>query len=389
MDFAPNEQQRMLIDTVQKFVRQHLVPLEAQVESDDILDRTAGEKIFQLSSELGLYAMNIPTQYGGGGLSTVDWMLVEEQFGYTSDILIRRAFGNVYEILLAGSEQQIQRWLLPSVKGERTFSIAFTENTAGSDMAGIRTRAQYDGNGWRLNGSKTYISDAHYSDFFVVTAVTDPAAGARGISTFIVDKAMPGVSIGPNQPMMGLRGTSHAELFFENVLLYDQHLLGKPGEGLKLAMQTLGRVRMAQICARAIGKAVRVLNLAIEHARSREQFGRAIGEFQLVQQHIADSAMEINATRLALLHTAWLVDQGHDARANIAAVKVQSSEMLGKVVDRALQVFGGAGYCKSLPLERFYRDARIFRIFDGTSEIHRGIVAKHLLAGDSTLYEMS
>jgi acyl-CoA dehydrogenase len=322
--------------------------------------------------------MNIPTVYGGGGLSAVDTCLVEEQFGHTTDILVRRAFGNVYEVLLEGTDAQKQRWLLPAVRGERTFSVCFSEPGAGSDAAGIKTRATRDGAGWVLNGNKHFISDGLFSDFFVVSAVTDPAAGVRGISLFLVDKGMSGFTIGRDQPMMGLAGTSHVEMFFDGVRLGPECLLGREGQGLKLALETLGRIRLAHIGARAVGKASRLLGMMTDYARDRRQFDRPIGDFQMVQLMLADSAIEIQAARLLVLHAASRIDRGRDAREHISMVKVFAAETLGRVADRAVQVFGGMGYCKDLPIERLYRDARIFRIFDGTSEIHRGVVARGL-----------
>ena len=306
-------------------------------------------------------------------------MLVEEQFGRTTDILIRRAFGNVYEVLLHGTELQKKRWLEPAVRGERTFSVAFTEAGAGSDAAGIATRATRDGEGWILSGGKHFISDGGFSDFFIVSAVTDRAKGAKGISLFIVDKELPGFVVGLDQKMMGLRGTTHLELAFDGVRLGPEHLLGREGEGLRLTLETLGRVRLAQIGARAVGKSTRILEAMTTHARERRQFGKAIGEFQMIQQMLADSAIEISAARLMLHRAAWELDQGRDARHWISMVKVQAAETLGRVADRAVQVFGGMGYCKDLPIERYYRDARIYRIFDGTSEIHRAVLARTLL----------
>ena len=388
MALALTDEQKLLVRTVQRFVERELFPLEDAVEETGALPEADAKRIFERAKALGLYAMNIPESLGGGGLSTVDWMLAEERFGHTTDILIRRAFGNVYEILLAGTEPQIERWLKPSVTGERIFSIAFTEPEAGSDAAGIRTTARREGGDWVLKGEKCYISDAHASDFFVVTAVTDKDAGARGISTFIVNKGTPGFTVGPDQPMMGLRGTTHASLYFDDVRLGPEHLLGPEGGGLKLALETLGRVRLAQVGARAIGKATRTLDLMIAQAQGRRQFGRPIGDFQMIQQMIADSAIEIRTARLALLGTAAAIDRGEDVRAEISMVKVQASEMLGRVVDRAVQVFGGAGFAKGLPVERYYRDARIYRIFDGTSEIHRGVVARALLGGAKHLYDL-
>jgi acyl-CoA dehydrogenase len=379
MDFALNEQQRLLIETARRFVRAELMPLEREVEEKRALDPEKARAIFEKSRTLGLYAVNIPAEYGGGGLSAVDTCLAEEQFGHTTDILIRRAFGNVYEVLLLANDMQRERWLLPSVKGERVFSVCFTEPEAGSDAAGIKTRATREGDGWLLNGQKVFISDGLFSDFFVVSAVTDPSKGAKGISLFIVDKGMPGFTIGRDQPMMGLAGTSHVELFFDSVRLGPERLLGQEGRGLNHAFETLGRIRLVQIGARAVGKATRILDMATEYARERRQFGKPIGEQQLIQQLLADSAIEINAARLMLLWAAHEIDQGHDARERISMVKVYAGEMLGRVADRAVQVFGGMGYCRDLPIEKFYRDARIFRIFDGTSEIHRTVIARSMM----------
>ena len=388
MDFTLTEEQRLLVETIREFVQRELKPLEEGVETNGYLADDVASEIQEKSKGLGLYAVNIPREFGGGGLSVLEWMMAEEQFGRTSDILIRRAFGNVYEILLEASEEQKQTYLLPAVRGKRTFSIAFTEPEAGSDAAAIKTKAERSGEGWILNGAKHFISDGLFSDFFVVTAVTDPAAGARGISTFIVEKGMTGFTIGRDQPMMGLRGTSHVEMQFKDVVLSNDHLLGHEGQGLKLALATLGRVRLAQVVARSIGKATLVMDQCLDYARERRQFGAPIGDFQMVQQMLADSAMEINATRLALWHTASRLDAGEEVRGSISMMKVQAAEMMGRVVDRAVQIFGGAGYCRDLPIERYYRDARIYRIYDGTSEIHRAVLAKQMMRGDSSVYDI-
>ena len=379
-DFSPDETTRLLLDTVRRFVHTELFPLEEEVERSGALAPERAAEIFARSRALGLYAMNMPSELGGGGLSAVQICVVEEQFGHTKDILIRRAFGNAYEVLLECRGAQRDRWLAPVVRGERVCSIAITEPDAGSDAAGIRTRANRDGDGWRLSGAKHFVSDGLFSDFFVVSAVTDPHAGGRGISLFLIDKAMDGVRVGRDQPMMGLAGTSHVELFFDDVSLGPECLLGEPGRGLALIFTTLGRIRLAHIGARALGLSRRLLDAMADYANERRQFAQPIGEFQLVQQMLADSAMEIASARLLMLHTAWRIDRGEPAREGISMVKVQASETLGRIADRAVQTFGGAGYCKDQPIERIYRDARIFRIYDGTSEIHRAIIARGLLA---------
>ena len=388
MNFDLSDEQRMLVDTVRRFVDAELLPLEDGIESSGTLDPELARALFEKSRALGFYAMNIPEAYGGGGLCAVDTMLVEEQFGHAKDILIRRAFGNVYESLLEGTDAQKTRWLLPCVRGERTCSIAITEPAAGSDAASIVSRAVPDGAGWKLFGQKHFISDGLVSDFFIVSAVTDPAARPNHVSLFLVDKDMPGLVIGKDQPMMGLTGTSHVELFFDGIALTREHLLGPEGRGLALAYSTLGRVRLAQVGARAVGKASRLCTLMADYANKRHQFGQSIGQFQMIQAMVADSVVEINAARFLVLKAAWEIDQGRDARDWISMVKIEAAETLGRVADRAVQVFGGMGYCAQMPIERLYRDARIYRIFDGTSEIHRGIVARSALKRGAALWDI-
>lgn len=205
---------------------------------------------------------------------------------------------------------------------------------------------------------------------------------------FMVDKGLAGFTVGKDQKMMGVRGTPHLELFFDDVPLEPVALLGEQGQGFKLAMGALNVVRLAQVGARAVGKASHVLELMVEQANQRKQFGQKIGDFQLIQQMLADSAIEINAARFMVLHAAWLLDQGADAREQIAMVKVHAAETLGRVVDRAVQLFGGMGFCKELPIERYYRDARIYRIFDGTSEIHRTVIARSVMKKGAALFEL-
>jgi acyl-CoA dehydrogenase len=384
MDFALNDEQKMMIATVRRFIKEELRPLEDEVENNGILATDKAIDVYEKSKALGLFALNIPTEFGGGGLSTVDRILCEEQFGHTSDILIRRAFGNVYEPLLVCKGAQIDRWLKPTVRGERTCSIAITEPGAGSDAQGIKTHAKKTPTGWVLNGGKHFISDGIWSDFYLVSAKT----GDKEISMFMVDKGLPGLTVGKDQQMMGLRGTPHVELFFDNVPLEPIALLGEEGQGFKLAMGALNVVRLAQVGARAVGKATHVLELMTAYANDRKQFGNRIGEFQMVQQMLADSVIEINASRLMVLHAAWMIDAGLDPRDWIAMVKVHASEMLGRVVDRGVQVFGGMGFCKELPIERYYRDARIYRIYDGTNEIHRSVIARSVLKRGPTLFDV-
>lgn len=386
MDFALNDEQKMMIDTVRRFIAEELKPLEDEVENTGALPQDKAIAIHQKAKELGLYALNMPAELGGGGLSNLDRILCEEQFGHTTDILIRRAFGNVYEPLLHCKGEQVERWLKPAVDGTRTCAITITESGAGSDAAGIKTNAKRNEQGqWVLNGSKHFISDGLWSDFFLVSAKT----GENEISMFMVDKGLSGFTVGKDQAMMGIRGTPHLELFFDNVVLDDAALLGEQGQGFKLAMGALNVVRLAQVGARAVGKATHVCELMLSYANDRKQFNTRIGDFQMVQQMLADSVIEINAARWMVYHAAWMLDQGLDAREQIAMVKVHAAETLGRVVDRAVQVFGGMGFCKELPIERYYRDARIYRIFDGTSEIHRGVIAKSALRKGAQLFDVN
>ncbi|MBK7657523.1 MAG: acyl-CoA dehydrogenase family protein [Betaproteobacteria bacterium] len=386
MDFSLNDEQKMMIDTVRRFIADELKPLEDELELNGSLPQAKALAVHNKAKERGLYGMNMPPELGGGGLSNMDRSLCEEQFGHTTDYLIRRAFGNVYEPLLHCKGAQVDRWLKPAVAGMRTCAIAITEPGAGSDAAGIKTRATQQADGsWRLNGGKHFISDGEWSDFFLVSAKT----GDKEISMFMVDKGLPGFTVGKDQIMMGLRGTPHLELFFDNVPLEAVTLLGEQGQGFKLAMGALNVVRLAQVGARAVGKASRVLALMVDFANQRQQFNTKIGDFQMIQQQIADSVIEVNAARWMVYQAAWMLDQGLDAREQIAMVKVHAAETLGRVVDRAVQVFGGMGFCKELPIERYYRDARIYRIFDGTSEIHRGVIAKSTLKKGAALFDIN
>ena len=386
MDFSLNDEQKMMIDTIRRFIAEDLKPLENEVEEKGYLEPEKAAAIHAKGKELGLYALNMPAELGGGGLSNIDRIICEEQFGHTSDMLIRRAFGNVYEPLLHCKGEQVERWLKPAIEGKRTCAITITESGAGSDAAGIKTHAKRNEQGqWVLNGSKHFISDGEWSDFFLVSAKT----GEKEISMFMVDKGLPGFTVGKDQKMMGLRGTPHLELFFDNVVLEDATLLGEQGQGFKLAMGALNVVRLAQVGARAVGKATHVCEMMLDYANDRKQFNTRIGDFQMVQQMLADSVIEINAARWMVYQAAWMLDQGLDAREQIAMVKVHAAETLGRVVDRAVQVFGGMGFCKELSIERYYRDARIYRIYDGTSEIHRGVIAKSALKKGAALFDVN
>jgi acyl-CoA dehydrogenase len=380
LDFTMTDDRRMLVDTVRKFVENEVRPLEQEVEE---LAKIPEDKLRALRSKaqsLGLFAMNMPAEVGGGGLSMVDICLVEEELGKTSDALIRRTFGQVYPMLMACRGEQRERYLLPTVRGDLICAMAITEPGAGSDAASISTTARMDGNEWVIDGTKHFISDGDIADYVIVMALTDKEKRARGgITLLLVDKGTPGFSVARRQPMMGHRGYGHAELAFENCRIPAGNVLGEVGQGFKLIMESVSAVRLAHIGARCVGMARRVLELMRRHANDRRQFGKPIGDFQMIQQMIADSAAEIFATRSMVLATAAEIDHGRDPRDKVSMVKLYASEMLGRVADRGIQVFGGMGYSKELPLERIARDARVTRIYDGTSEIHRMLIARSVL----------
>jgi acyl-CoA dehydrogenase len=377
IDFSLPEDTRLLVDTVRRFVETEVQPLEEDVERAGIVPAEALKIAKSKAQQLGLYAMNMPADVGGGGLSAVEHCLVEEEFGKTSDALIRRVFGQVYPMLMACNGEQREKYLLPTVKGDKICAMAITESGAGSDAASISTTARLDGDHWVLNGTKHFISDGDIADYTILMALTDREKRARGgITLFLVDRETPGFKVARIQPMMGHRGYGHAELTFDDCRIPKSAVLGEVGSGFKLIMQSVLQIRLAHIGARAVGMAQRALEMMRKHAGERRQFGQPIGDFQMVQKLIADSATEIFGVKMMVLNAAWEIDRGLEPRDKVSMIKVAASEMQGRVVDRAIQVFGGMGFSKDLPLERMYRDARVTRIYDGTSEIHRMLVAR-------------
>ncbi len=386
VDFSLSDESRLLVETVRKFVETEVQPLEDETELNAVIPPEALKRVKAKAKELGLFAMNMPAEVGGGGLSCIDHCLVEEEFGKTSDALIRRVFGQAYPMLMACEGEQIEKYLLPTIQGDLICAMAITEPGAGSDAASISTSARREGDYWVLNGTKHFISDGDIADYVIVMALTDPEKRARGgITLFLVDKGTPGFTVARTQPMMGHRGYGHAELVFDNCRIPNDAVLGEVGKGFKLIMKSVLEIRLAHIGARAVGMATRALDMMRRYAGERRQFGQSIGEFQMVQKLIADSAIEIFAVKMMVMNAAWEIDQGLEPRDKVSMVKVAASEMQGRVVDRAIQVFGGMGFTKELPLERMYRDARVTRIYDGTSEIHRMLVARSTIKNGLTL----
>jgi acyl-CoA dehydrogenase len=386
MDFSIPDEIRLLLDSVRRFVDTEVIPCEAEVEQHNAIT----DKVVALRAKaqsLGFFAMGMPEEVGGGGLNCLECCLVEEQVGRTTATLVHHVFGRMSHLLLQCKGEQRERYLLPTVRGERNYCFAITEPGAGSDAAGIKTRARKVDGGHVLNGTKHFITSGDLADYAFVTARAEGSdVKANDISVFLVDKGTPGFSVARVQPMMGHHGTGHAELLFDECFVPDGALLGEPGKGLQLMLKHgLARARLVTVGGRSVGQATRLLELSRDYANERMQFGAKIGSFQLVQAMLADMAADIFAARMIMLNTAWELDQGMDVRAKVSIVKLTCSEMLGRVADRAMQIFGGAGYTKDLPIERIYRDCRIMRIWDGTSEIMRLQIAKAVLKSEFTL----
>ena len=386
IDFAIPKDIELLLATLRKFVDTEVIPCEAEVDDSDALPERA-TKLRRKAQELGYFAMGMPAEVGGGGLGCVESCLVEEQIGRTSATLVHHVFGRMSHLLLLCEGEQRDLYLLPTVRGERNYCFAITEPEAGSDAAGIKTRASRVDGGYVLNGRKHFITQGDTADYAIVTARTAPESPEGGaISLFLVDQGTPWFSVSRRQPMMGHRGTGHAELVFQDCFVGDSALLGARGNGLQLMLQHgLSRARLVTVGGRSVGQATRLLEMARDYANARTQFGKAIGSFQLVQAMLADMATDIFAARLMMLNAAWELDRGLEQRGKIAMVKVFCSEMLGRVADRAMQIFGGAGYTRDLPIERIYRDCRVMRIWDGTSEVLRLQIAKSLLRSELVL----
>jgi acyl-CoA dehydrogenase len=384
MDFALSEEQKAIVATTRAFVEKELLPHEEEVERTGVLRPELRDEIREKAIRAGLYAANMPEEVGGAGLDTVTWVLYEKELG-KAGYALQYSVGRPSNILLAGTEAQKERYLYPCVRGERVDCMAMTEPGAGSDLRGMRTRAvreERDGqDGWRIKGTKHFISHADESDFVVMYARTDDTAGdspdATSISTFLVDFDTPGVSVHDGYRNVSHRGYTNSIIDFDCWVPGDA-LLGEEGTGFDLAGTWLGSTRL-QVAASCLGRAERALDLAVRHAADREQFGQKIGRFQGIGFKLADMALELRAAEQLTLWAAWTVDQGTATDADIAMAKLKASEMLAMVADEAIQVHGGMGLMDELPLERIWRDARIERIWDGTSEIQRHIISRSLL----------
>jgi len=376
MDFGLTDEQRSIVQVTRAFVERELYPHEEEVEQTGVLRPALRDEIAQKAIRAGLYAANMPDEVGGAGLDTVTWVLFEKELG-RANYALHSAVGRPSNILLAGTDAQKERYLLPCVRGERRDCMAMTEPGAGSDLRGMRTKATRDGDGWRIKGTKHFISHADESDFVIMYARTDDTPDGKAISTFLVDFDTPGVEVHD-----GYRNVSHRG-YTNSIIDFDCHvpgdaLLGEEGTGFDLAGTWLGSTRL-QVAASCLGRAERALGLAVRHAAEREQFGQKIGRFQGISFKLADMAVELKAAELMTLEAAWKYDEGLATDSDIAMAKLKATEMLAMVADEAIQIHGGMGLMDELPLERIWRDARIERIWDGTSEIQRHIISRALL----------
>lgn len=380
MDFTLAPEEKLIQQTVRDFVRRELMPLEGDVLRNEREGRR-GLEPEQLSAlqtkarDLGFWGINTPEEYGGANLGSVATCLTLIELGRT---FVPFGFGGSADnILYACNDEQKHRYLLPTIEGTRRSCFALTEPGAGSDAGNIRMSAVKDGHEWVLNGEKIFITNGNEADFTMVFAVTDKEAGPHGgITCFLVDREM-----GWRSERIATMGAwDPAALIFEDVRVPEENVLGEVGHGFDTAMQWIGAARWA-IPARAVGASERMMEMSIEHAKNRVTFGQPLADRQAIQWMIADSAVEIEATKWITLRAAWLADRGQDNRHQAAMAKLYGANMANRVVDRMLQIHGGMGYTRELPIERWYREMRVFRIFDGTDEIQRYIIARNLFKG--------
>jgi acyl-CoA dehydrogenase len=381
MDFQASDEQRMLVDSIRAFVEAELRPHEETVEREDGVSDELGQHIKRKSKEMGFFAANMPEEVGGGGLGYTSLALMERELCKTSYAL-QTFVGRPSEILLACEGDQRERYLLPCVRGERHECFALTEPGAGSDIMSMATRAVRDGDGYVINGSKHFISSHTPPDFAIVFAVTGMDETAKGtrkrVTAFLVDRDVKGFDMHRGPRCVSHRGYHTYQLAFDDCHVGAAQILGAEGEGLELANKWLhmGRVWVGAGCC---GRAERLLELATDWAANRKQFGQPIGRFQGTSFKLADMATELEAADLLVMRAAWKAEQGLMTTVDAAMAKLFASEMVGRVADHAVQIFGGMGLMDELPIERLWRDSRLERIWDGTSEIQRHIIARSLL----------
>ncbi|MEW9051474.1 MAG: acyl-CoA dehydrogenase family protein [Neobacillus sp.] len=377
MNFELDEDILFLKRNVRNFIQTEVEAVAMQIEEDNRIP----ERIINLSKEMGLFGLSIPEKYGGLGIGMVGKCALYEEIGqthngYTTLIGAHTGIGTV-GIVEMGNERQKQKYLPAMASGEKLGAFALTEPEAGSNAANLKTTAVRKGDKYILNGLKHYITNAVDASVFTVMAVTDSSKGAKGITSFIIEKDFPGFQVGAVEKKMGLRGSNSAELIFENCEVPVENVLGAEGQGYVNALKILANGR-AGLASRNLGSCQKLLDMSVKHAKERIQFGTPIIKHQAVGHMLAEMAVEIEALRSFTYRVAWMVDQGMKVIKEAAMLKLYGSEVYNRIADKAVQVHGGLGYIADYPIERFFRDARITRIYEGTSEIQKNIIASQL-----------
>ncbi len=382
MDFGLTDEQRMIVDTTRAFVENELYPHELAVEHTGHLPLELIKEIQTKAIEAGLYAANMPEEVGGAGLDTLTWLLYEKELGRANYALHWTCVARPSNILLAGNEEQRQQYLYPCIRGETWDCLAMTEPGAGSDLRGMKASARQDGDDWILNGTKHFISHADIAGFTIAFMATGEEMTSRGpkkkITAFFVDKDTKGFTVRDGYRNVSHRGYTNAVLEFDDCRVNKRQILGEVHKGFEVANSWLGATRL-QVASTCLGRSERALGHAIEYAAEREQFGQKIGKFQGISFKLADMAMELKAAELLTREAAWKYDQGTVTESDMSMAKLKATETLAFIADEAIQIHGGMGLMDELPLERIWRDARVERIWEGTSEIQRHIISRELL----------
>ncbi|NGM44792.1 acyl-CoA/acyl-ACP dehydrogenase [Rhodobacter sp. SGA-6-6] len=382
MDFGLNEEQRMIVDTTRAFVEAELYPHEQEVERTGVLREDLRQELQAKAMAAGLYAANMPVEVGGAGLDTLTWLLYEKELGKANYALHWTTVCRPSNILMACEGEQRDRYLFPCVRGERHDCQAMTEPGAGSDLRGMKSFAREDGGDFVLNGTKHFISHADVADFAIVWVATGEEDTPRGkkklITAFLVDKGTPGFTVRDGYRNVSHRGYNNMILEFDECRLPKSQILGEVHKGFEVAGKWLGATRL-QVASTSLGRAERALGLALAYAAERKQFGQLIGKFQGISFKLADMALELKAAELLTREAAWKYDQGTVTEADMSMAKLKATEVLAMIADEAIQIHGGMGLMDELPLERIWRDARVERIWEGTSEIQRHIISREML----------
>ena len=382
MDFALTEEQAMIVETTRAFVENELYPHEAEVERTGHLRMDLIKELQAKAIEAGLYAANLPEEVGGAGLDTLTWLLYEKELGRANYALHWTCVARPSNILLAGNDEQREKYLYPCIRGEKWDCLAMTEPGAGSDLRGMKASAREDGDDFVLNGTKHFISHADLADFTIVFMATGEEQTPRGpkkkITAFFVDKGTKGFTVREGYRNVSHRGYTNAVLEFDDCRVNRRQVLGEVHKGFDVANDWLGATRL-QVASTCLGRAERALAHAVSYAAEREQFGQKIGKFQGISFKLADMAMELKAAELLTREAGWKYDQGTVTEADMSMAKLKATEVLAFIADEAIQIHGGMGLMDELPLERIWRDARVERIWEGTSEIQRHIISREML----------